>query len=59
MTHKKMFYLVILAAVLISSLYYIWTRRELYRISAQLKGPLAFPFFGSAWMILGKTHEGE
>lgn len=51
--------LLLVGAIVISGLYYVWTRRELYRISAQLKGPLALPFLGCAWLILGRSHEGE
>lgn len=50
---------ILLGALVISGLYIIWTRRELYKISWQLKGPTALPFIGCAWMIFGKSHEGE
>lgn len=51
--------LLLFAAAALSGLYYVWSNWALYRISAKLKGPLALPFLGCAWLIIGKTHEGE
>lgn len=50
--------LLLLATAILSGLYYVWSTWELHRISAKLKGPLALPFLGCAWLIIGKTHEG-
>lgn len=54
-----MIWWIFVAAIVTAGLYYAWTRRDLYRISAQLKGPLALPFIGCAWMLIGQSHEGE
>lgn len=39
--------------------YYIWTQKDIYKLSWALKGPISVPLIGSTWMIAGRTHEGR
>ncbi|XP_077301145.1 putative cytochrome P450 313b1 [Arctopsyche grandis] len=50
---------VLLAVLLASWLYWLWTRRKFYYASSKLPGPLAIPLLGNAIQIgaFGNGHE--
>ncbi len=34
---------------------YLWSRRKIYYLSWNMKGPIAYPFIGNAWMFLNPS----
>ncbi|KAJ6637206.1 Cytochrome P450 4C1 [Pseudolycoriella hygida] len=41
----------------ILTLSYLWKRRKFYCLSWNMKGPIAFPFVGNAWMFFNSSKE--
>ncbi|XP_037030675.1 cytochrome P450 4C1-like [Bradysia coprophila] len=41
--------------VIILVVNYVWNKRKFYYLSWHLKGPIAFPFIGNAWMFLNPS----
>lgn len=37
------------------TLWYLWSRRSLYKLAHELNGPLGYPFIGSAYSFLDAT----
>lgn len=51
--------LIIVISILISICVYQYRRKKLYALSNKLKGPMALPIIGSAYLFLGLKSDGK
>lgn len=52
---SKMLWITLLLCICVLTFNYVWRKRKFYYLSWHMKGPIAFPFIGNAWMFLNSS----